>query len=350
MLPLPQVRESYQLALDLIRGVEFAFPPNEPTPEGYYRELVRGPSPARSHEVRRRIRYYLALFELAGRDPEGASVLEAGTGFGLGLILLGALGVQEARGIEIVPWMAAYAQRCQEVLPNDMRSRLQAVAGDANDMPYEDESFDVVLSTEAISHYLEYRPFLAEAHRVLRPGGVLVVSDGNNGLNPLIRRRTYDIWASHEVDPVVESERGEHYENHPWWLVNKRKEILLASFPQLSEEVAHRLALHTSGLVREQVVAAGRAYLEEGVEPSSPYRRGVLTVHPDHEMVMERLFNPFELGREIATFGFRVRVRGHWAGASGKRWHRTADRMLGSMSRVTMFAARGFRIAAVKLG
>jgi SAM-dependent methyltransferase len=61
-----------------------------------------------------------------------------------------------------------------------------------------DSSFDFVLAIEAVSHYLDYARFLAEAHRVLRPGGKLLIIDGNNRLNPAIRRHCEHIWPLHE--------------------------------------------------------------------------------------------------------------------------------------------------------
>ena len=65
-------------------------------------------------------------------------------------------------------------------------------------------------------------------------------------------------------------------------------------------------------------------------------------------MVMERLFNPFELGQEVAARGFDVTVRGHWGGAAGSRPVRVANGVLRWASRVTMPVARAFRIRAVK--
>jgi hypothetical protein len=63
---------------------------------------------------------------------------------------------------------------------------------------------------------------------------------------------------------------------------------------------------------------------------------------------MERLFDPFELGRRIERHGFRVKVRGYWGGASGRRSLRAANAMLAALTPITMRTARAFRIAAYK--
>lgn len=50
---------------------------------------------------------------------------------------------------------------------------------DADPLPYPDASFDLVSCTEVIEHLRDFRGALREMHRVLRPGGVLVLSTPN---------------------------------------------------------------------------------------------------------------------------------------------------------------------------
>jgi SAM-dependent methyltransferase len=54
---------------------------------------------------------------------------------------------------------------------------LEFVAGDAEDLPFPDGSFDAVLSVESSHCYADMARFLREAHRVLRPGGLLLLAD-----------------------------------------------------------------------------------------------------------------------------------------------------------------------------
>lgn len=51
------------------------------------------------------------------------------------------------------------------------------VAGDATRLPFADARFDGVISVEAAFHFPSRAAFLAEARRVLRPGGTLTFSD-----------------------------------------------------------------------------------------------------------------------------------------------------------------------------
>jgi SAM-dependent methyltransferase len=50
-----------------------------------------------------------------------------------------------------------------------------AVRGNANDMPFEDESFDLVLTISTLEHDQKFWLSVAEMKRVLRPGGMLVI-------------------------------------------------------------------------------------------------------------------------------------------------------------------------------
>lgn len=58
---------------------------------------------------------------------------------------------------------------------------LAAAVADAGRLPFREGSFDAVLLTDALHHLPDRRAALAEAHRVCRPGGVLVVRDFDPG-------------------------------------------------------------------------------------------------------------------------------------------------------------------------
>jgi len=54
---------------------------------------------------------------------------------------------------------------------------LQWVQADSSHLPFPHESFDRILCIEAMFHFASRRAFFCEAARLLRPGGVLVLSD-----------------------------------------------------------------------------------------------------------------------------------------------------------------------------
>ena len=87
------------------------------------------------------------------------------------------------------PVIARVAQPSRFVALNLTRSQLEAgrarmkeagahpVRADATHLPFADQSFDGLISVEAAFHFPSRRSFFQEAHRVLRPGGVLSMSD-----------------------------------------------------------------------------------------------------------------------------------------------------------------------------
>jgi len=119
-------------------------------------------------------RLSLELLDLAGIAP-GMRVLDAGCGFGGTLACLqDRVERLDLTGLNIDPRQLQRAQKLVQPRPG---SSLRFVAGDACALPFADASFDRVLAVECIFHFPSRAAFLAEVRRVLRPGGVLVLSD-----------------------------------------------------------------------------------------------------------------------------------------------------------------------------
>jgi len=105
---------------------------------------------------------------------DGQSVLDVGCGFGGTLKKvdeshrsLRLMGVNiDSRQLEI----------CRQLDPG-AGNTFEWVQADACHLPAADESFDRILCIEAMFHFASRRAFFLEAARVLRPGGVVVLSD-----------------------------------------------------------------------------------------------------------------------------------------------------------------------------
>ena len=77
------------------------------------------------------------------------------------------------------PYEAAFAGRTTgyvgcDVMQSD-RERVDILC-EATRIPVPDESFDTVFSTQTIEHVADHRGLIAEAFRVLKPGGVFILS------------------------------------------------------------------------------------------------------------------------------------------------------------------------------
>jgi phosphoethanolamine N-methyltransferase len=113
---------------------------------------------------------------LAGFDLSGLRVLDVGSGLGgVDLLLARKHGAAEVIGIDVEPQLveAATEHVAAEGLENRIRFELVA----PGPLPFPDKSFDVVFSKDAMVHIADKDALFAEAIRVLKPGGVLVISD-----------------------------------------------------------------------------------------------------------------------------------------------------------------------------
>jgi SAM-dependent methyltransferase len=299
---------------------------------------------AKPDDVGRYLRYQLDHLALGGVDPRGAAVLDAGCGFGLALVTYGLLGASRLCGIDNHRGMVETVHAYQAELPRELAEKFEVTYGDVSETPYDDGEFDIVLSIEAISHYLDVDRFISEAARVLRPGGALIVSDGNNGLNPLIRRRTHRIWDAFESGEPGTAVNG-HVVGRSY--ADRREAILERAVPALDASARAKLAALTSGMVEEDLIRAGERYAGTGELPEPARGRHDVPVSPEGQ-VMERLFDPYELADQIEAHGFSCRVYGYWGGAQGSPLLRSANALLARASRASIYTARSFRIAGIR--
>jgi GT2 family glycosyltransferase/SAM-dependent methyltransferase len=115
-------------------------------------------------EIEHYHRYFLARDLCRDKD-----VLDIASGEGYGAALLS----QTARSVVAVEISAEAVRHAQAAYPRD---NLRFMSGDARSIPIADASVDMVVSFETIEHFAEHDRFISEIRRVLRPGGVLVIS------------------------------------------------------------------------------------------------------------------------------------------------------------------------------
>lgn len=117
-------------------------------------------------------------------DLRGKDVLEVGCGRGGGAtFVFDRFGPRTMTAVDLSEKAMAY---CRAVRG---RPGLTFATADAQDLPMPDGSFDVVLNVESCHCYADIPRFLSEVHRVLRPGGLLLLADARPTELPERRNR-----------------------------------------------------------------------------------------------------------------------------------------------------------------
>lgn len=121
----------------------------------------------------------------------GDKVLDAGSGVeGSGIWLAKKRGA-EVVGVNIVHNQLKIGKTLGE--KNNVASQLAFVEGDFQELPFQENSFDVVWSLESIEHATDTQGFIEEAFRVLKPGGKIVIAATFKGRETLSEEETKQI-------------------------------------------------------------------------------------------------------------------------------------------------------------
>jgi 2-polyprenyl-3-methyl-5-hydroxy-6-metoxy-1,4-benzoquinol methylase len=108
-------------------------------------------------------------------QARGQDVLDIGCSQGIVCLILGREGYT-CTGIDIEAASLAVAEQALAREDEIIRQRVTLKVGDATQLPFPDSSFDTVILGEIIEHLIHPGKVLAQAQRVLRNGGRLIVT------------------------------------------------------------------------------------------------------------------------------------------------------------------------------
>jgi ubiquinone/menaquinone biosynthesis C-methylase UbiE len=119
-------------------------------------------------------RYSIQLYHFLAAQTEiqGKKMLEVGSGRGGGASYIARyLKPAEITGMDIADNAVAFANKRHHA-PN-----LNYVTGNAEQIPFPDNHFDVVINVESSHAYGSVEKFFTEVARILKPGGIFLITD-----------------------------------------------------------------------------------------------------------------------------------------------------------------------------
>ena len=184
-------------------------------------------------------RYCLNLYhqDVKGNDIEGKELLEVGCGRGGGASYISRYFHPKSYiGLDLSKKAVKFCNDNYDV------PGLSFIRGSADDLPFEDNSFDDVINVESSRCYADMEGFLSEVHRVLKLNGYLLFSDmrteeGNEILKEQFEKAHLKIIKEKNILPNVL--KALQLDNE------RRKNLILKKAPKF----LHKSANEFSGLI-----------------------------------------------------------------------------------------------------
>src|SRR5206468_10567129 len=115
---------------------------------------------------------HLHRYQFALRWARGKRVLDLAAGSGYGAALLSRV-AEAVWAVELDEQAVSHARSCYSA------PSLLFLRSDVRELPIRSASLDVVVALEVLEHVLEQERLIGEIARVLRPGGVALISTPN---------------------------------------------------------------------------------------------------------------------------------------------------------------------------
>lgn len=146
---------------------------------------------------------------------------------------------------DINPSMLAEGRARAELLPDSpTRPRLEWVTADARQLPFDDCSFDVYTIAFGLRNVTKIDEALAEAHRVLRPGGRFLCLEFSQVTNPLLAA-AYDAY-SFKIIPAMGELVANDRASYQYLVESIRKHPKQEALAQMMRDAGMRSVTYTN--------------------------------------------------------------------------------------------------------
>jgi len=248
---------------------------------------------------------HLHRYAIAAELVAGKTVLDIACGEGYGSNLLSKT-AQSVSGVDIAVTVIEHATKKYK------SSNLSFSTGSVERIPFADQHFDCVVSFETLEHTDQHEQMLAEVKRVLKPGGLLLIStpdkkiytDKTGYQNPFHKKELYE----EEFTALL----SRHFINHTIYSQNQGISSIIAGRAsnginfyngdyQHTKQVSTPPALYLLALCSDNElpllpvsVFAGEGTIEAAVQLKEKEMRSLLSYRIGHTILL-----PFKWIRQI---------------------------------------------------
>ncbi len=152
-------------------------------------------------------RHKLMAEQVVRKIPQQASVLEIAPGPGYFCIELAKLGKYQITGLDISKSFVEIARKNAAEAGVSVNFKV----GNASEMPFEDQSFDLTFCQAAFKNFAEPVKAISEMYRVLRPHGRAIIVDMRHDATPDEIQREVEKMDLGPIDKLMTKWSFEHF-------------------------------------------------------------------------------------------------------------------------------------------
>ncbi len=263
--------------------------------------------------IRVSIRKVKRICDITG--SENKSVIELGCGLGVDAIILALLGARKVTALDYSEDNIRMINNMVKIIDDPVVfEKLILVSGDACNTGLEYGKYEVIQIIDMISHCQDLYKLVSEIRRVAKPGCIVYVLDGNNGLKLREKKNILRIQNIAENGPLEEAHKHGKCIGIKSTYISTRKEIIKNYNDSLDNDTLEKLAQKTSGLYDKQIISFVDNFLEgkdaninrisfPDVCVVNPFYR-----NPINGMWPEVAFHPFKLKKFMTDNGIPTRM------------------------------------------